>query len=93
MFEEDDLPRKQHGITKAGINIHVDPTDKNPEPLDINLDIIKPGDDEIPNPNDENVLTTSGKLSFKLGNRGSIEIYAENTSRTDSFKTEQEEDL
>jgi hypothetical protein len=84
MFEEFRFPAKRKEISTAGITIRIPQQDGEAEPFDITLFIKKPREGvETPNPDDENSLTTTGKLTFRFGGKGSVELFAENVSRID----------
>jgi hypothetical protein len=84
MFEKFGFPAKRKEISTAGITIRIPQQEGGAEPFDITLYIKKPkGSEETPGPDDENSLTTTGKLTFRLGRKGSVELFAENVSRID----------
>jgi len=94
MSEKYDFPVKDNGVSKAGITIHIDPLDDKAEPFDVTLYIKKPREGEdTPNPDDDNSLTTTGKLTFRFGKKGSVELFAENTRQIDGDFPEQGEEL
>jgi hypothetical protein len=94
MSEKYGFPVNKNRISKAGITIHIDPLDDKTEPFDVTLYIKKPGEGEdTPNPDDDNSFTTTGKLTFRFGKRGSIELFVEDARQIDRDFREQEEEL
>ena len=93
MSERHRFPEKNKGISTAGVTIHIDPSEDKAEPFDVTLYIKKPRDGkEMPDPGDDNSFTTTGKLSFRFGKRGSIELFAENTRQIDETLPVKEEE-
>ena len=93
MSEKYSFPEKNKGISTAGVTIHIDPPEDKAEPFDITLYIKKPREsNDMPNPDDDNSFTATGKLSFRFGKRGSIELFAENTRHIGETLSEQEEE-
>ena len=92
MAESNELPVKKKGITKAGITINFEPSDNNVEPFNLTLNLIKPKDDGSLNLDDDNSFTTAGRLLFRFGKKGSIELFAENTKQINLESTEDEEE-
>jgi hypothetical protein len=90
MFEKTEFPMKDKGVSTAGVTIHLNQEDK-AEPFDITLYIKKPRDGEKIDPDDENSFTTTGKLTFRFGRKGSVELLAENTMRVNETLPGQEE--
>ena len=91
MSERYGLASKSNGISRAGITIHIEPSDDNSKPLDVTLYVKKPGSgDNILDPDDDNSFTATGKLLFKFGKRGIVELFAENTSLVKDNDSEQE---
>ncbi len=85
---------KCKGISTAGITIHLPQINGKAEPFDITLYIKKPREDEeMPDPDAENSFTTTGKLTFRFGRKGSVELFAENISRVDETLFEQGDEL
>jgi len=81
MIKINEHPEKRNAISKAGITIHLDQSEERAEPLDITLYIKKPEEGENASIlNDEDNVTTTGKLTFKFGKHGLVEIFAESTS-------------
>ena len=82
MSEKLGFPAKRKGITTAGVTIRLPQHGGETEPFDITLYIKKPRESEgMPDPDDENSFTTTGKLTFRFGSKGSIELFAENASQ------------
>ena len=90
MSERFGFPVKNSGISKAGVTIHIERLEDKAEPFDITLYIKKPRDGEDA---DDDSFTTTGKLTFRFGKKGSIELFAENTRQIDGGFPEQEEGL
>ena len=94
MSEKYGFPAKCKGISTAGVTIHIPQPGDKTEPLDITLYIKKPREgEEMPNPDDENSFTATGKLTFKFGSKGSIELFAENVGQVDETLFERGEEL
>jgi len=94
MSEKYGLPVNNNGVSKAGITIHIDPLDDKAEPFEVTLYIKKPREGEdTPDPDDDNSFTAAGKLTFRFGKKGSIELFAENTRQINGGFPEQEEEL
>jgi len=84
MSEKFGFPFKRKGITTAGVTIRLPQQGGKDEPFDITLYITKPKEGEkTPDPNDENSFITTGKLTFRFGRKGSVELFAENISQVD----------
>jgi hypothetical protein len=84
---------KNRGISTAGITIHLDPSPEDrAEPFDITLYLKKPREGKDL-PDEENSLTTTGKLIFRFGKKGSVELFAENIGRIDGSLDEQGDEL
>lgn len=84
MFDKAGLPLKNKGISTAGITVRLDELGDGAEPFDITLYIKKPKNGgDTPSPDDDNSFTTTGKLTFRFGKRGSVELFAENISQID----------
>ena len=82
MSEKLRFPAKCRGISTAGVTIRLPQQGDKAEPFDITLYIKKPREgEEMPDPDDENSFTTTGKLTFRFGSKGSIELFAENASQ------------
>lgn len=79
MSERYNFPSRAKGDSKAGVTIHLNLLDDT-EPLDITLFFKRPkqGGDEQASI-DETSFTACGKLIFKFGERGYVELFAENT--------------
>ena len=86
------FPVKCKGISAAGITIKIEKSEET-EPFDITLYIKKPESEDSPDPDDENSVTTTGKLTFRFGKRGLVELFAENTSPADYDAIRQEVEL
>jgi hypothetical protein len=94
MSEKFGFPAKCKGISKAGVSIHIPQQGSKAEPFDITLYIKKPREGaEMPNPDDENSFTTTGKLTFSFGSKGSVELFAENVSLVDETPFEKGDEL
>ena len=71
--------KNNNTISKAGITIHLEQSKERPEPFDITLYFKKPKNyRNILNPGDEDSITTTGKLTVKIGKYGLVEFFAEN---------------
>ena len=81
MSEKLGFPVKCRGISTAGVTIRLPPQGGKAEPLDITLYIKKPREgEETPDPDDKNSFTATGKLTFRFGSKGSVELFTENVS-------------
>jgi phage tail sheath gpL-like len=88
------FPAKRKGISTAGVTIRLPQSSGKAEPFDITLYIKKPREgEEMPDPDDENSFTTTGKLTFRFGKKGSIELFAENVSQADETAFERGDEL
>ena len=93
MSEKYGFPIKNKGVSTAGVTIRLDQEDKT-DPFDVTLYIKKPRDGEdVPDPDDENSFTTTGKLTFRFGKKGSVELFAENIRQFNGALNEQEDVL
>jgi hypothetical protein len=82
MPEKLGFPVKCKGISTAGVTIRLPQQGGKAEPFDITLYIKKPREgEEMPDPDDENSFTTKGKLTFRFGRKGSVELFVENVSQ------------
>jgi hypothetical protein len=94
MSERFGFPVKRKGISTVGVTIRLPQPGGRAEPFDITLYIKKPREgEEMPDPDDENSFTTTGKLTFRFGRKGSVELFAENISKVDEAPPEQEDGL
>jgi hypothetical protein len=94
MSEKLGFPAKCRGISTAGVTIRLPQQGGKAEPFDITLYIKKPREgEEMPDPDDENSFTTTGKLTFRFGRKGSVELFAENVSRVNEEPFEREDEL
>jgi len=94
MSEKFGFPLKRKGISTTGVTIHIPQSGGKAEPFDITLYIKKPSEgEEIPNPDDENNFTATGKLTFRFGSKGSIELFTENISQADDTSFGQGDEL
>jgi hypothetical protein len=94
MSEKFGFPVKRKRISTAGIAIHIPQTGGKTEPLDITLYIKKPREgEEMPDPDGENSFTATGKLTFRFGGKGSVELFAENISQVEEAQFERGDEL
>jgi hypothetical protein len=74
------FPLKGVGTSKAGLTIHLDFSEEKNEPIDITLYVKKPNaDEELAVEENDNSFTAGGKLTFRFGKKGYVELFAENT--------------
>ena len=93
MLENNEFPVKQSGISQAGITIQINPSGDNTEPFDVTLFFKKPAEGDIPDPDDENCFTAVGKLLFRFGKKGSVELFAEKTTRGNKAELDAEQEV
>jgi len=90
MSEKYGIPGKCKGISTAGVTIRIPQAGGKTEPFDITLYIKKPREgEEMPDSDDENSFTSTGKLTFRFGSKGSVEFFAENISKVEEVPFEQ----
>jgi len=90
MLQESIPITKPNGNGKAGLTVHLSGKDSN-EPFEATVFFKKPTSNDEGNEENGIRLTASGKLTLSIGDKGFVEIFAENSRALQKAGTEREQ--